>query len=38
MDFIGIFFRISKVSSPYQQTTTFSNMHFHLVLKGFMNE
>ncbi len=35
MHFIGFSFRISKVSSPYQLTTTFFNMGFHLVLKRF---
>jgi hypothetical protein len=35
MHFIGFSFRIFKVSSPYQLTTTFFNMGFHLVLKRF---
>jgi hypothetical protein len=38
MDFMDFSFRISKVSSPYQLTTTFFNMGFHLVLKGFITE
>jgi hypothetical protein len=38
MDFMSFSFRISKVVSPYQQTKTFFNMDFHLVLKGFISE
>jgi hypothetical protein len=35
MNFMGFPFKIFKVISPYQLTTTFFNMGFHLVLKGF---
>jgi hypothetical protein len=38
MDFMGFSFRICKVNSPYQLTTTFLNMGFHLVLGGFISE
>jgi hypothetical protein len=38
MEFMGFSFKISEVISPYQLTTTFFNMGFHLVLKGFISE
>jgi hypothetical protein len=38
MDFMGFYFRISKVISPYYLTTTFFNMDFHLVLRGFISD
>jgi hypothetical protein len=34
----GFLKKISKVISQYQQTTTFFNMSFDFVLKGFINE
>jgi hypothetical protein len=30
MEFMGFSFKISKVISPYQLSTTFFNMGFHL--------
>jgi hypothetical protein len=38
MDFIVFSFRISKMISPYQITTTFFNVGFHLVLRCFISE
>ncbi len=38
MDFISFSFRIFEMISPYQLTTTFFNMSFDLVLKGFISE
>jgi len=38
MDFMGFFSRISKAISQYQLTTTFFNMGFDFVLRGFINE
>jgi hypothetical protein len=37
MDFMGFVFRIFKVISPYE-LTTFFNMGFDLVLKGFISD
>jgi len=38
MGFMGFYFRIFKMISPYQLTTTFFNMGFDIVLKGFTND
>ncbi len=38
MDFMGFLFRISKMISQYQLTTSFFNMGFDLVLRGFISE
>ncbi len=38
MDFMGFSFRIFNMISPYQLTTTFLNMGFDIVLKGFAND
>ncbi len=38
MDFMGFSFRIKKVISPYQLITTFCNMGFDLILKGFRRD
>ncbi len=37
MDFMGFVFRIFKVISPFE-LTTFFNMRFDLVLKGFISD
>jgi len=38
MDFMGFSFRIFKMISPYQLITTFFNMGFDLILKGFISD
>ncbi len=38
MDFMGFSFGILKVILPYLLITTFSNMGFDLVLKGFIKD
>ncbi len=38
MDFMNFSFRIFKMISPYQLITTFFNMGFDLVLRGFIND
>jgi hypothetical protein len=38
MEFMGFFLRIFKVISSYQLKTTFFNMSFDLILRGFIND